>query len=77
MNKKKPAGGVAVLPTKEKKEKEPKEKEIKPTKDEALNGKFKGKWENVQIGWIYLQFKSQWSVFCIENSKLLVCCGFL
>lgn len=35
----KPAGGVAVLPTKEKKEKEPKEKEQKPTKDEALNGK--------------------------------------
>ena len=32
----KPAGGVAVLPMKEK---EPKEKEQKPTKDEALNGK--------------------------------------
>ncbi|XP_070502837.1 protein 4.1 homolog isoform X2 [Chironomus tepperi] len=32
----KPAGGVAVLPVKEK---EPKEKEQKPTKDEGLNGK--------------------------------------
>lgn len=40
----KPVGGVAVLPTKDKKEKEPKEKEVKekeqkPIKDEALNGK--------------------------------------